>query len=223
MKKSDHLKPKYRPSTLTTSHFEVPVDSDDDFVDDETVLEAQDDSQTDASGPEDGQADPPPPETPEELQRAAELAAERRKYLARQIRKYIIKLSSRITKTGLRCLIDRYIPLVNENRKNGGEAAFPLTLLCHPSNVTRAQVGGYNNLLCHYIGMALQSYYTVCRGETCEHMDDRLADLRDIALLGPQEFVVVGSDRDGWMLVARDVAKVQAARRAKSYDAGSGE
>lgn len=161
----------------------------------------------------DGAKSPSPDSDPAEAENGPENGSETPDpaWVARQLRKYIVKLSSRITHTGLRTLMDDYLRVIHPGRAQDAETALPRSVRLHPAGLDRCQVGQHGDLICHYIGLAVLSYYALCRDEECEHALDRIAYVRDLALWGPAEFVVVGTESTGYMLLTRQAVADNAA------------
>jgi hypothetical protein len=135
-----------------------------------------------------------------------------------QLRRAIVAISER-QGSQLRSTLDQFIRHVAPGMVNS-HSDFPITVRRH--NLDRERADRWltrDEMLCFHVGNAVLAYYDTCRFPPCTHVmtavfDARLALLESIAVLGLDEFVVVGTDSVGYTLKEKGEVRAELANKA---------
>lgn len=131
-----------------------------------------------------------------------------------KLRRAIVAISER-QGSQLRSTLDQFIRHVSPGMLNS-HADFPVTVRQHP--VDRERAGSWmsrDQMLCFHIGNAVLGYYDTMRKGAPDTFGERLALLEQIAALGLDEFVVVGTDSVGYTLRDKVTVREELAQKDK--------
>lgn len=124
-----------------------------------------------------------------------------------KLRRCIVQISEK-SPSHARSVIDQFLRFIAPSMAKTGGADFPVTCRRHPRDAARCGStvnGKYPTLYFHVGNAVLGFYHALATGES-EFLHRRLKLLETIAVLGFDEFFVVGDESIGYTLMERSEA-----------------